>query len=289
MLTFIEHISLAGDRAKQNDDACGAQGACAWVIDGATDLHDTPTTDYASDAQWLATQLNSTLFEALNQYDLLGADEADIRQEIARASAQVSEEYREVYAPPPDEPRWRSPTAALLIVSELDKSGIVGVDLGDCRCFALDASGAAFASGGQGRPPDREAAMAAEAAKRVGSGPLLRDAQTLDVLRAQRATHNTAGSYWVFGLQPECADHARAWTLELQRPAHLLLCTDGFSALVDRYAAYDAGGLVRAALERGLQDLGRELRAIEADDHGGARHPRWKRSDDATALLLRLS
>ena len=35
--------------------------------------------------------------------------------------------------------------------------------------------------------------------------------------------------------------------------------------------------------------LGRELRAIETADAAGARHPRFKPSDDATALLMRLS
>ena len=65
--------------------------------------------------------------------------------------------------------------------------------------------------------------------------------------------------------------------------------TDGFSALTDRYGAYDAPGLVRAALDKGLQELGRELRAIETADAAGARHPRFKPSDDATALLMRLS
>ena len=65
--------------------------------------------------------------------------------------------------------------------------------------------------------------------------------------------------------------------------------TDGFSALSDRYRVYDAAGLVRAALEKGLQELGRELRAIEAADATAARHPRFKASDDATALLMRLS
>jgi hypothetical protein len=69
----------------------------------------------------------------------------------------------------------------------------------------------------------------------------------------------------------------------------VLLCTDGFSALVDRYDAYDAAGLVKAALDKGLQELGRELRAIETADAGGAKHPRFKPSDDATAMLLRLT
>jgi hypothetical protein len=35
--------------------------------------------------------------------------------------------------------------------------------------------------------------------------------------------------------------------------------------------------------------LGEELRAIEAGDSGGDKFPRFKKSDDATALLLRLT
>jgi hypothetical protein len=68
----------------------------------------------------------------------------------------------------------------------------------------------------------------------------------------------------------------------------MLLMTDGFAALADRYRRYDPAGLVREALGRGLQDLGRELRSIEAADAATTRHPRFKASDDATALLLRL-
>jgi hypothetical protein len=109
------------------------------------------------------------------------------------------------------------------------------------------------------------------------------------MLRRMRAELNQPGSRWTFGLDPACAVHARAWEFVLRRPAHILLMTDGFSALTDRYKAYDACGLVRAALEKGLQELGRELRAIENGDAASARHPRFKKSDDATALLMRLT
>ena len=87
----------------------------------------------------------------------------------------------------------------------------------------------------------------------------------------------------------DAVDHARAWTLTLKRPAHLLLMTDGFAALTDRYKAYEPAALVKAAISAGLQELGRELRAIEVADAGGSRHPRFKQSDDATAILLRLT
>jgi len=43
-----------------------------------------------------------------------------------------------------------------------------------------------------------------------------------------------------------------------------------------------------AAMTRGLKALGDELRAIEEGDSGGDKFPRFKKSDDATALLLKL-
>ncbi len=41
-----------------------------------------------------------------------------------------------------------------------------------------------------------------------------------------------------------------------------------------------------AGLAGGLAALGEELRAIEAGDAGGDKFPRFKKSDDTTALLL---
>jgi hypothetical protein len=47
--------------------------------------------------------------------------------------------------------------------------------------------------------------------------------------------------------------------------------------------------LFAAAEGRGLAALAGELRSIEAADPEGVRFPRFKRSDDATALLLRVA
>jgi hypothetical protein len=44
-----------------------------------------------------------------------------------------------------------------------------------------------------------------------------------------------------------------------------------------------------AAKEKGLAALGQELRAIEDEDSGAEKFPRFKKSDDATALLLEIS
>jgi len=42
-------------------------------------------------------------------------------------------------------------------------------------------------------------------------------------------------------------------------------------------------------MDKGLAALGAQLRAIEAGDAGGDTFPRFKKSDDATALLLRFA
>jgi hypothetical protein len=276
MLTFVESISLAGDRAKQNDDACGFSTAWVWVIDGATDLHDKPLTSNASDASWLARYLNVRLHEPIGD---------DAAERVRRLSRDAAAAFADILNGRPYE-RWQSPTASLLMIK--DSSGqLHGADLGDCRVFVLDADGAAQVKGGPAEAVEAEAQRAAQ--QTDAHKPLLERTETLARLRRERAAINREGSSWSFCLDPACGDHMRVWRVQPRLPAHVLLMTDGFSALCDRYRVYDPAGLVRAALDRGLQELGRELRAIETADAAGARHPRFKRSDDATALLMRLT
>lgn len=276
MLTFVESISLAGDRAKQNDDACGFRGARAWVLDGATDLHGDPLTGWKSDASWIAHFANAHLY---------GAERDDLRSAARDASAAARDAFTTLLAGRTFE-RWQSPISSLLMIEET-ADGVVGLDLGDSRVFALGVDGALHVTGGP--KTGREAETRAAAQQTDADKPLLERTATIDMLRRGRSALNQDGAHWTFGIDPACADHARTWSFNLARPAHVLLMTDGFAALTDQYGAYDAAGLVRAVLDKGLQELGRELRAIEAQDSGGTLHPRFKKSDDATALLMRLS
>lgn len=276
MLTLVESISLAGDRTKQNDDACGFAAARAWVIDGATDLHNAPLMPgAASDAAWLAQYLNRRLYEPMGN---------DWQSDLAKLSEQGAGIFRSFVKQPYE--KWQSPIASMLMLMERGDE-VMGGDLGDCRVVALDADGAVHVHGGAPDAADDESQRAAE--QTDAHKPLLERADTIARLRIGRGALNREGAQWTFCLDPECARHIRSWRFRLTRPAHILLMTDGFSALMDRYRAYDAAGLVRAAQDKGLQELGRELRAIETGDTAAAKFPRFKASDDATALLLRLT
>lgn len=275
MLTFVESISLAGDRKKQNDDALGFANGRGWVLDGATDLHEAPLGGWPSDAAWVAHFANGFLHAA----------RGDMRANVRDASAAAAQEFARLSHGATFE-KWQSPISSLLMVEET-ADGVRGLDLGDSRIFILDADGTTHATGGPHEAVDAEIALAAK--QTDADKPLLRRTSTIEMLRTMRAGINREGASWTFGIDPACVNYARLWSFTLKRPAHLLLMTDGYAALVDRYHAYDAAGLVQAVLDKGLQELGRELRAIEIADFGGAKHPRFKPSDDATALLLRLS
>ncbi|MEZ5956436.1 MAG: protein phosphatase 2C domain-containing protein [Hyphomonadaceae bacterium] len=276
MLTFVEAISLAGDRNKQNDDTLGFQQKSAWVIDGATDLGETPLTKTASDASWIAQSANTSL-SAWTYGDL---------REAVRSASEAAASAFSYLTRGQNVERWQLPTASLLMLTENESGVIEGIDIGDCRVFALDANGLQVAGGHGG--VDDEVKFAASQPD-PGKPLLKRQAAIAALRRARAAMNQEGGRRWSFSLQPACADHARAWTLALKKPAHLLLMTDGFSALADRYHVYEPADLVKAAIAGGLQDLGRELRAYEQADASGARHPRFKTSDDATAILLRLT
>jgi hypothetical protein len=182
---------------------------------------------------------------------------------------------------------WQTPTGSLLAVMETP-AGVIATDLGDSRLFTLDAAGDAHAFGG-GRDSAKDEAAQVRLVTRGRTDRPLDRVEVIEELRRRRMLANIPGGYWVLGLDDACLEHRREAAFPLARPAHILLCTDGFAALCDRYEAYDPAQLVAAARDEGLLALAQRLRAIEEADAVGERHPRWKKSDDATALLLRLT
>lgn len=170
MLTFVESISLAGDRAKQNDDACGFLGDRAWVLDGATDLHGEPLTGWKSDASWIANIANSQLH---------GMEGGDLRSAVYETSVVASQAFTTLLAGRTFE-RWQSPISSLLMIEETSE-GVAGIDLGDSRLFALDATGIVHVTGGP--KTGREAETRAAAQQTDADKPLLERTATIEMLR----------------------------------------------------------------------------------------------------------
>jgi hypothetical protein len=307
-MTFIvlDCLSLPGDTAKPNEDAFGHDTHAALVMDGATMLGD-GLMPGPSDAAWIA-QFGVRRVLA----HLRGG--ASARKALRGALSDARRSFEALRRAPPQDV-WQTPCASMMLAfiapSPLRGEGTAtgaspasalaraqgrragaSVELlwfGDCAALVQRQGKPVLVVGENPQSRAAEAARARDLARQRRLSPAhgLSRREFLADLRAARNRINTDGN-WLFSPEPAAAAHAGRRVLMAEPGAHLLLASDGFLALISDYGAYDADGLMKAALDRGLGPLGAELRAIEADDAGGDRFPRFKKSDDATALLLRL-
>jgi serine/threonine protein phosphatase PrpC len=277
-MTFVmlDSLSLPGDAAKPNEDAFGHDGGAAVVMDGATMLGD-GLMPGNSDAAWIA-QFGARRVLA----HLRGGDGA--RKALRGAMEDARKSFEALRRMPPEDV-WQTPCASTMLAVQ-DKNRVELLWLGDCAALLKNGEDAVIAIGETLASKSDESGFAARLAKARGQAATDR-AHFIEDLRARRNRLNSGG-YWLFSPEPKAAAHAGRRVVKVKPGAHLLLASDGFLALVSDYGAYSADSLMAAARDKGLAALGDELRAIEASDPDGARFARFKKSDDATALLMRM-
>ena len=276
-LEFLESLSLPGDAAKPNEDAFGHDAAAAVVLDGATPLGD-PLMPGNSDAAWIATFGSRRILAHLR-------DGEGARKALRGALADTEKSFNALRRGDRED-MWQTPCASMMLAVP-GKGEIEFLWYGDCAALLKQSDGPVMVIGETLDKKANESATAAKAAK--ASSQAATDRQHhIDVLRARRNRINS-GDYWLFSPDVAAASHVSRRMVKVQPGAHLLLASDGFLALASDYGAYSVDSLMQACLDRGVDVLGEELRAIEDGDARGEKFSRFKTSDDATALLLKVS
>lgn len=282
-ISLVEAVSRPGSAERANEDTFGRNEICAFVIDGATGLSDINQFDaYGSDAAWLAQNTRDHLQQHLESETQLNTFIRDLINQLRDTYfANVSESEVPRYA-------WPSASFALLHVQQ---NRLFFAGLGDCTLYIQDERQVQTINPLTGFASTESKAAAHHLQTSGGFDQkknLLGDPETLQTLREMRSLQNTeAGGIWTLGLVPEASDHLHIKELDVGSSGSALLCSDGFSALVTDYDQYTAQSLLEAANDRGLDVLMNELRHIETvSDPNGKKFPRFKQSDDATAVLV---
>jgi len=246
-------------------------GAYAWIIDGATGLADSPLLDAPSDAAWLTAAIDAAFRDNAN------APTAAALLKLACAAVAARFLAERIRAPVA---RHEVPAASFLLV-RADGDALEIAELGDCALIVADGAGHASYGG-------TEAGRAGEKANAAAtmSGSFERTPAVLANLRASRDMANAPGGFPIFAPQTWDGEGARFHRHRRTGPADALFMTDGYAAATLDYGLYDTAGLVDAARGGLAGPLG-ELRAIEVADADNRRFPRFKQSDDATAMLIR--
>jgi len=283
-LEILDSLTDPAKPGAENEDRIGWNETAAFVIDGATCLDESVIAPPASDAAWIADWARARFAAELTP-------DRSLRDVVRGLCSSARDRFLAVAGTVVE--RHRHPSASFQSL-RLTKDGVEIAGLGDCTLFLRDAAGALTRFSGLRGGRSGEQNSARKALTRLGGlnadGEGFRDAETLTALRISRSRHNTEGGVWTLGIHPDAADHVRIEILNLKLPAIGLLCSDGFADSVDNYALRTAAGLLERAEGEGLRPLLTEIRRVEREiDPAGLQFPRYKRSDDASAILLKLS
>ena len=282
-LVLTSLLSVAS--GTENEDRGGAFGSWAWVIDGATDIVPEPLTGAASDASWIADQLDTKL-------GALAADDAvvslsDVPRMLADA---IRPEFDRVASRAPQGPEDYPSAAGLLV--RLSGDVLEFVSVGDCSLILDDGQGGQHVIGVEAKAAGdtwvRRAVEAHLAENPDAEAHHIRD-YLWPKLRAARTRLNQPGGYGVFSISAPPSESVRSGSFRVASGARALLASDGLLRLVDVFGAYDIPALFDAAWAQGVDSLFTELRGFEQDDAQCVRYPRAKVSDDATGVLLRVT
>jgi hypothetical protein len=252
----------------------------AVVIDGVTAISE-PLMPGKSDPAWLA-------HFAARRIAAHSADGGNARDWIAAAAADAAKSFTALRCRAPKE-RHEIPYASLMLTA-LGDDTVDAFWFGDCGAIVKAADGGTQILGDSIESRVRERDFIAQLAAAQGLSPIaaLASGNSTPELRMRRNAFNTPKGPKLFAPDPKCARHASTARATVGPGATILLATDGFLVPVIDHARHTPASFVEAASDKGLAVLAAETRAFEAEDPEGLRYPRFKPSDDATAVLLRV-
>lgn len=266
----ISFATEAGSETRPNEDWAGATTAAAVVLDGVTApaelgtgcLHSTP---------WYVHHLGTRLLQ------LAAPDSSsDLTGILAQAIADVAASH----AGTCDLRHPGTPSATVAMVRQA-KDSLEYLVLADAFVVLENAQGATAISDER---VEQVAAAERDAARSPFDAPG-RAGLIQQMVAKQRLYRNKEGGYWVAGTDPEAATQAEVGVHENPRRAALM--TDGAAVLAVEYGLTDWTGVLDILETSGPANLIDRVRDTERSDPQGIRWPRYKTSDDATAVFCR--
>jgi hypothetical protein len=272
---YVAFDSAAGSQSKPNEDFVAASSSVAVVLDG---LSAPPAlgTGCTHGTPWFVALLGSHLLSsATTQPD------EPLQELVAGAITRVADAHGHTC----DLEDPGTPASSVTMVREGDQ-GLDYLVLFDSVIVLDGPSGLKVVTD---RRVDTVAQAEELAIREHPIGSPAHQARVDELVAAQRRRRNQPGGYWVAGAKPAAAHQAVAGSLPRSLVTRAALLSDGASCLVERYGVGDWSWLLTVLQDQGPRHLISRAREAEATDPAGARWPRYKRNDDATAAICSLT
>jgi hypothetical protein len=275
-LVTLDKVCAAGGDV--NEDGFFSSSKRAWLLDGASGLSDRQLLDTDSDARWL---VNKAL-GVISQFE----DEPFPSQPKILAK-QLNKDYL-LEVSDDDVEQFERPSASL-IAAEIQGNQLLYGQLGDCSAiFQASPNSTVFSTPvGPLANLDSVVLEKLKGLRANGNLPLhIARKNILEDLRANRSKVNLPAGYSALTVGPNSQFVFEPKSISVGEGSVCLLMSDGFSRLIDTFHVYTKESLLESAVKSGLAQLLAELRDLENQDPEALEFTRFKRHDDASALLL---
>lgn len=266
-------VSLASESGRadgRNEDWAGATGRLAVVLDGLSEgsetgcIHGTP---------WFVQQLGARLFSL--------ADSAD--RPLADAVALAISDVASLHSNTCDLANPGSPCTTVAMLRDCDNT---------LEYLVLSDSMIAFDTSPEPTIiADRSVESVAKDETSAAYAISLQDPQHFQrhqaVISAQQLVRNTPDGYWVAQSDPAAATYARSGSISSSDVRVALVLSDGAARSVVDFHELEWRDLIQAGRDSGPAAVIALTRSLEVRDPDGKQWPRYKASDDASAVVCK--
>lgn len=273
-----DFISMSEDRV--NEDIAYAENNYGWVIDGATGLNKTNLTGSKGDVYWFVNEWNNYL------KDNILDKSKDIKEIVSKGMDFIGNKFNKISSLKyPD--KVDLPAASIAII-RINNNKVEYFLLGDCTLIVENNNGKSsiikqtlldkldnIAKAEMNKLMLNEGISFIEARQRIN--PLL---------IKHRLLKNTPEGYWTLGFDRNAVENSLYGYLDLEECKKALLMSDGFSAIFDNYKYIEADNLISIIEKQGLHQVYKTIRLIENEDSDVVKFPRFKKSDDSSAVIF---
>ncbi len=291
-----DKICMAGSKNRVNEDIFGysLKYGLFWVIDGATGLTDNALIsldEYGSDAQWFSHFTNQTILKLIENKppnNNLNKEEY-IKNLLTQTVEILNEEFLKIKNCTPID-KYEEPCASISIIfAPENDNNICCASLGDCPIIIQNKDLKIQSLTGCEKLEELDKISSKHALPYLKKGiNFTKMRQKIrKILFKHRNMMNSDKGYWILSLEKKAIEHIKFYNFKKQQIKDILIMSDGFYAIVDKYKKYSNNGLIDASITHGLQQIYKEIREIECSiDANGTKYPRLKQSDDVTAMLI---
>lgn len=266
--------------AKYNEDIVGFNPFGAWVLDGATGLNKKNLISCKSDANWYVNWWNNYLHKNIHK-------EITLKEIMINGVRLITNEYYLKVNKDKIE-RLDTPSSSIAAIKFYDDK-LEYFLLGDCTFyFKLDEKVSVIKDRSlcyldklvyddMEKLPNLETLSFEEIKNSV-----------MKTILSNRLKKNTENGYWILDFDENAINNALNGFIDVKENIKIMLASDGFSCISDRYKNIEEQNLINEVEKYGVGEIYSKLRTIELDDFSTTRFPRFKINDDSSCVYLEI-